>query len=85
MGTRTERVPDVSPDGNAAKAQVLIQLTSDDFSRNDDGSWQTVREVLITGDKENQRLIKEGKVFGKGELMIFGLDLAAILDRHCPR
>ena len=64
--------------------QVLIQLCSDDFSRKDDGSWITTREIVITGVTENQLMIKEGKEFKKGDLTIVGLDLAAILERHCP-
>lgn len=64
---------------------VFIQLSSDDFRRTDDGSWVTTREILITGATENQRMIKEGKEFKKGDLTLFGLDLAAILDKHSPQ
>lgn len=72
--------------GNAEQSQrhVLMQLFSDDFSRKDDGSWITTREIVITGANENQRMIKEGKEFRRGDLTIVGLDLAAILDKHCP-
>jgi hypothetical protein len=66
----------------ADSGKVLVQLTSDDFSRNDDGSWTVVRDVFITGSTESQLLIKEGKVFKKAEMMLFGMDLAAILERH---
>lgn len=68
-----------------SQRHVLIQLFSDDFVRNDDGTWTTTKEIVITGTTENQRMIKEGKEFKKGDLSIVGLDLAAILEQHCPK
>ena len=65
--------------------KVLVQLCSDDFQRNEDGSWVAVKDIFIADSAENQRLIKEGREFKKGELAIVGLDLAAILEKHCPQ
>ncbi len=64
--------------------KVLIQISSDDFLRQEDGSWLTTREIVITGATETQRLINGGREFKKGELSIAGLDLATILEKHCP-
>ena len=64
--------------------RVLVQLSSDDFHQNEDGSWVTMKEIVITGATEKQPLIKNGREFKKGEISLAGLDLATILERHCP-
>lgn len=83
-----KQVEDISMQHNDEEIRpphVFIQLSSDDFRRTDDGSWVTTREILITGETETQRMIKEGKEFKRGDLTLFGLDLAAVLDKHCPQ
>lgn len=85
MLKRVEEIPTPSADEIKGQPHVLIQLSSEDFQRNDDGSWLTTREIVITGATETQRMIKEGTEFKKGDLTLVGLDLAAILDKHCPQ
>ena len=59
-----------------------MQITKDDFHRNEDGSWLVARDIVISSDVKEQTMLKEGRVFRKGELAIVGLDLAAILEKH---
>jgi hypothetical protein len=73
------------PGEEADQQRSFVQISIDDFLKNDDGTWVAVKEVVITGPSEAQTLIKEGRQFGKGEMMLFGMDLAAILERHCPQ
>ncbi len=72
---------DISPDRELSE-NVLVQICRDDFRLQDDGSWITTREITINGHGGTQRLIKAGREFKKGELSMFGLDLAAVLERH---
>ncbi len=84
MVKQMEKDPAHPSGAEADERRPLVQLSIDDFLRNDDGTWVSVREVVITGPAETQTLIKEGRQFGKGEMMLFGMDLAAILERHYP-
>ena len=59
-----------------------MQITKDDFHRNEDRSWLVARDIVISSDVKEQTMLKEGRVFRKGELAIVGLDLAAILEKH---
>lgn len=73
------------PDKKASTNKVLLQLANDAFLRNEDGFWVATNDIFITGATENQLLIKAGREFKKGDLAIVGLDLAAILEKHCPQ
>lgn len=68
---------------NRRDARTLLQISLDDFQRNEDGSWVTTRAIEIGGPDDKRVLLGAGRRFNKRELAIFGLDLAAILDRHC--
>ena len=61
---------------------AFIQLVLDDFKRAEDGSWITTRQIDIIGRGEPQRLLADGHRFTRGQMTIFGLDLAAILEKQ---
>ena len=63
--------------------KVFIQLSCDDFKLNEDGSWVTTRGVEIDGPRGKQRLIPAGRTFSRGQMSIFGLDLAVVLEKQC--
>ncbi|NQW22743.1 MAG: hypothetical protein HQ475_04780 [SAR202 cluster bacterium] len=69
----------------ASTHKALLKLSGDDFLRNEDGFWVATKDIFITGATENQLLIKAGREFKKGNLAIVGLDLAAVLEKHCPQ
>ncbi len=85
MVKQTDKDPVQSPGADGDLGQVLVRLSGEDFRRNENDPWVAVREILITGPTETQPLIKEGREFKKGDLTIFGVDLAAMLERHAPQ
>ena len=65
------------------QAESIIQISCSDFQRNPDGSWTAIRQINHCGAKGSRKLIPEGRVFGKGQMFMFGLDLAAFLEDQC--
>ena len=63
---------------------TLLRLSLADFQRNPDGSWITTRPITISGFGGKQTLVAAGRRFSNGQMFMFGLDLAAILDRYWP-
>ncbi len=63
---------------------TLLRLALDDFQRNADGSWITTRPITISGPGGKQTMVAAGRRFSNGQLIMMGLDLAAILDRQWP-
>ena len=63
---------------------TLLRLSLTDFQRNADGSWITTRPITIRGPGGKQTLVAVDRRFSKGQMFMFGLDLAAILDQQCP-
>lgn len=61
---------------------TLLRLSLADFHRNADGFWITTKPITISGPGGKQILIGAGRRFSKGQMFLFGLDLAAILDRQ---
>jgi hypothetical protein len=62
---------------------VLFQLTCADFRRNPDGSWITTRQINLKEPGGTQMALAADRRFERGELFLFGLDLAATLDKYC--
>jgi hypothetical protein len=69
--------------GPEAATGMLFQLTCDDFRRNADGSWVTTRQINIQGPGGEQMVLAADRRFERGQMFLFGLDLAATLDKHC--
>ncbi len=63
--------------------EVFIQISCNDFQRNEDGSWVTVRQLDVYCRQGQRKLLDAGRRFNRGQLSIFGLDLAALLEEHC--
>ena len=70
---------------NRAATGIILQLSCSDFQRNPDGSWVTTRQINVSGPGGDQMLIGAGRQVTKGQMFIFGLDLAAILERQCTQ
>jgi hypothetical protein len=66
-------------------SDVLLQIRWDDFRQEEDGSWVTTREIVIDGPGGTDRLIKADRGFKRGEMSVFGIDLAALLEKHLGR
>ena len=62
---------------------VLFRLTCADFRQNPDGSWTTTRQINLDGPGGSQMVLAADRRFERGELFLFGLDLAATLDKYC--
>ena len=62
---------------------AMLQLSNSDCQRNPDGSRFATRQINISGPEGDQILIGAGRHFTKGQMFIFGLDLAAVLERQC--
>ena len=82
MVEETEMTPDEQEPTSMATGSVFIQLALDDFQRTEDGSWITTKQVDTVGPGEPQRLLPGGRRFTRGQMTIFGLDLAAILEKQ---
>jgi len=67
----------------ATAEALLLCLSCEDFRRTPDGSWITTRQINFSGPNGEQMLLAEGRQFKAGQMFIFGLDLAAVLERHC--
>ncbi len=84
MAKEMKRSSGKPPSDSKLMDNVLVQLCRDDFRRQEDGSWVTIREITINGHGGVQRLMNVGREFKKGELSIIGLDLATLLEKQCP-
>jgi hypothetical protein len=67
----------------AQQAESIIQISCGDFQGNPDGSWTATKQIDLVGSAGSQKLIPAGRRFARGEMYMFGLDLAAFLDKQC--
>lgn len=63
---------------------TLLRLSLANFNRNADGSWITTKPINISGPGGKQTLVAAGRRFSVGQMFMFGMDLAAILERQWP-
>jgi hypothetical protein len=69
--------------GEKSTGTPFLQLSCGDFQHNPDGTWETTRQLDITGPGGEQKIVPAGRRFDKGQMFILGLDLAAVLQRQC--
>ncbi|HEU0021973.1 MAG TPA: hypothetical protein VFR55_09935 [Dehalococcoidia bacterium] len=69
--------------GRKPAGTTFLQLSCGDFQRNPDGTWETTRQLDLSGPGGAQMIIPAGRRFGKGQMFILGLDLAAVLQGQC--
>ncbi|MDA0735016.1 MAG: hypothetical protein O2909_12470 [Chloroflexi bacterium] len=69
--------------GKKSTGTAFLQLSCGDFQRNPDGTWESTRQIDLTGHGGDQMLIPAGRKFDKGQMFILGVDLAAVLQRQC--
>lgn len=72
----------VAESGRATDEKMLLQISSSDFRRDPDGTWEVVRPLAVSGPGGDHVLVAAGRRFGKGQMFMFGLDVAVILERH---
>jgi hypothetical protein len=65
----------------ACAPKPAVMLTCDDFNKNSDGTWSTVRKTTIKVNNTSTGL--ESPMIGPGVISVNGVDLAAELNERC--
>ena len=67
--------------GAACAPKPTVILTCDDFKKNSDGTWSTVRKTTIKVNNISTGL--ESPMIGPGVINVNGVDLASALNERC--
>jgi hypothetical protein len=65
----------------ACAPKPTVMLTCDDFKKNSDGTWTTVRKTTIKVNNTSTGL--ESPMIGPGVINVNGVDLAVALNERC--